>query len=104
MSPEEQAAVIASAEHNKIEAAAVKYRDAALAYPRQQAPRGAALLLRQAQEQCCADEQPGSPWDAVGQLCAALIAAIESQPIPPVPPAYAGHLSAVQSALKEMQQ
>jgi hypothetical protein len=103
LTPEEQAAALAAAERDKVEAAAVKFRDAALAYARRQAPQRDVLnYLRQAQEQCSASGQPGSAWDAAGQLCAALIAAIQGQPIPPVPPAYAGHLSAVQSALKEM--
>jgi tetratricopeptide (TPR) repeat protein len=101
--PEEQAAKLATQQlRSQTEDAAAKMRDAALAYACGEAPDLAVLdYIRALMEQIFAHESPGSTWYEVGQLCAALMAAIQNQPIPPVPPVYAAHLSAVLSALKE---
>ncbi|MBN8580179.1 MAG: tetratricopeptide repeat protein [Anaerolineae bacterium] len=106
MSPEEQARAlqIANDQSNRaqIDNAAYKARDAGLAFVRKQAPKRDVLqMLEGTSKQIKAGESAGSAWLEVAALCDALVALIREESIPPVPAAYAGHFSAVQSEIKK---
>jgi hypothetical protein len=106
MSPEEQARALQVAnDQNKraqIDAAANQARNAGLAYVRKQAPKKDILGHLADMAQKAADgEEPGSPWLEVAALCIAIAALIKGESVPPVPAAYAGHFSAVQSEMKK---
>ena len=84
-----------------VDQAAEQARDAALACLRQEAPKKDVLdWLEQAAGQAAQGEAPGSPWLEVAAFCRALVALLKGEPIPPVPPRYAAHFSAVQSEMK----
>ncbi len=103
MSPEEQDAARAAASRAQREAAVKAMCAAALAYAHREAPQRAVLdYLQNLLAQIDEGEQPGSPWHEVGRLCAALIAAVAGQPVPPVPAAYVGQLAGVRTAIAEM--
>lgn len=107
MSPEEQARAlqVANDQSNRaqIDIAANKARDAGLAYVRKQAPKKDIVdYLTEMSQKAAEGEKPGSPWLDVAALCNALVALIQEESIPPVPAAYAGHFSAVQSEVKRM--
>ena len=106
MSPEEQvrALQVADDQSNRaqIDNAANKAREAGLAYVRKQAPKKDILgYLTEMAQKAAEGEKPGSPWLDVAMLCHALVALIKEESIPPVPAAYAGHFSAVQSEMKK---
>jgi tetratricopeptide (TPR) repeat protein len=101
-SPEEQAAIAAAARRAQVDEAAIKARDAALAYARGQAPLRAVMdYIRQMGAQAAEGEAPGSPWLDAAALCAALAALLEGGTLAPVPETYAAHVAAVRSALEE---
>jgi len=56
-------------------------------------------MLEGASKEMKVGESAGSPWLEVAALCDALVALIQEESIPPVPAAYAGHFSAVQSEI-----
>ena len=106
MSPEEQARALQAAndQNNRIQIdnAANQARNAGLAYVRKQAPKKDILGHLADMAQKAADgEEPGSPWLEVAALCIAIAALIKGESVPPVPAAYAGHFSAVQSEMKK---
>jgi len=107
MSPEEQARApqVANDQSNRaqIDNAANKARDAGLAYVRKQAPKKDIIdYLTEMSHKAAEGEKPGSPWLEVAALCDALVALIKEESVPPVPAAYAGHFSAVQSEKQRM--
>jgi hypothetical protein len=100
LTPEEQLTLAERENHARLEDAASKMRDAALAYAHDEAPEEAVLnYISDLMDQIYAHEQPGSDWYQVGELCTALIAAIKKQSLPPVPAVYQAYLAVVLDAL-----
>jgi hypothetical protein len=101
LTPEQQATLAEKETRTRLADAAAKMRDAALAYARRQAPAESVLeYIGSLHDQINAHEPPGSDWYQIGQLCAALIAAIKQEPIPPVPAAYQDYLAVALAELK----
>lgn len=102
MSPEQQAALLETAQQLQITDLATQARQAAIAVRLGLAPATEVIpQLTEVAGQASMNEAPGSPWQQFAQYLYVVVALLQGAPLPPVPEAYAAHLAAIQQAGQE---
>jgi tetratricopeptide (TPR) repeat protein len=100
LTPEERSGLEAAADaSSRISDLADQAKDAAIAVLHGELDRETLIArLGEMAERAAADEPPDSPWAQLAAYPQAVVALLREQPFPPVPPAFATRLAAIEAA------